>query len=175
MSNLTLYSITDDIKALDALLAEVGGDVTDEQADAAIEAWLNELGDARDRKLDGYAALIRTIEAREKVKRDEAARLTREAGYESNAVDRLKRRLGDVFRHMGWKSVKTDRFTVTLAGHGGQLPVVVEEPVDMTAIPDRFKKVTVSLNMAAIREALDAGEQLPFASFGERGSSIRIK
>lgn len=175
MSNLTLYRIADDLQALDALLAEVGGDVTDEEANAAIDAWLNELGEARDRKLDGYAALIRTIEAREKVKRDEASRLTREANFESNAIDRLKRRLADVYRHMGWKSVKTDRFTITLAGHGGKQPLVFRDGFTIDDCPPEYQRVKVEPDTEKIRAALESGASLPFASLGERGSSIRIK
>lgn len=175
MSNLTLYKITDDLVALDELLAEVGGDVTDAEADAAIEAWLSELGEARDRKLDGYAALIRTIEARERVKRDEAARLAREADYEARAADRLKRRLADVFRRMGWKSVKTDRFTVTLAGHGGKQPLVFRDSFTADDCPPEYRRVRIEPDNEKIRAALESGASLPFASLGERGSSIRIK
>ena len=40
----TLYEISGDLAALEELLTEVGGELPDEVAEAAIDAWLEETG-----------------------------------------------------------------------------------------------------------------------------------
>jgi len=37
----TLFEITNDLQALDDLLTEIGGEVTEEDAEAAIDKWLS--------------------------------------------------------------------------------------------------------------------------------------
>ena len=44
-----------------------------------------------------------------------------------------------------------------------------------TDLADGFQKVSIDANTTAIRQALEAGEDLDFAQLGDRGSSIRIK
>lgn len=45
----------------------------------------------------------------------------------------------------------------------------------MTQLPEQFQRVSIEADTKAIREALEAGQQLPFAHLGDRGSSLRIK
>ena len=42
-------------------------------------------------------------------------------------------------------------------------------------LPQEFQKVTIEANNEAIRKALDEGQELEFAQYGERGESLRIK
>lgn len=78
----TLFDITDDLLALEELLSEVGGDVTDEQAEEAITEWFEELGEDRNSKLDGYVTLIAEFDARAEMRRREAARLQQRASVD---------------------------------------------------------------------------------------------
>src|SRR4249920_49552 len=89
----TLYEISADLQALEELLTEVGGEIPDEQAEAAIDAWLEETGTATKDKVDNYCGLIRELEARRDARKAEAQRLADRSRIDANAVDRLKGRL----------------------------------------------------------------------------------
>ena len=54
----TLVKIGADIRALEDLLFEMGGELTDGEAEKAIDGWLAELGDSLAEKLDSYAIVI---------------------------------------------------------------------------------------------------------------------
>lgn len=67
--------------------------------------------------------------------------------------------------------------------NGGQLPLtlafddreVSEETIRMFDVDERFFRRTYQLDTTAIRRALDAGEKLPWAQLGERGTHVRIR
>ena len=62
----------------------------------------------------------------------------------------------------------------TIQKNGGALPIVWDDP-DAESLPEEFRLIEYKANNEAIRKALDDGQELPFAHYGERGESIRIK
>lgn len=171
----TLLEIGQDMAALDELLDEIGGDLTDPAVEQYIDGWFAECYGAESQKLDSYASLITEIEARAAVRKAEAARLSDKARRDQASADFLKERLKRYFIERGYKKKETDRYTLTLANNGGKLPLILDvEPEDLPAHFQRTK-VVVSADQDAIRHALDAGEVLEFARYGERGQSMRIK
>lgn len=173
MTGATLYVIRDDLQALEDLLLDVGGDVTDAEADAAIIEWLKETGEATRSKLDRYAALIREMEARSIGRKNEAKRLAELAQIDANAADRLKAKLLWFLNDRGQTKMETDRFRLTVCANGGKVPIqVLAEPA---ALPEQYRVVDIRPNLDAIREALDAGKSLSFATLGSRGQHLRIR
>ena len=169
----TLYEISDDLSALEALLIEVGGELPDEVAEAAIDGWLEETGKATKDKVDAYCGLIREIEARAAARKAEAKRLAERASIDAGAVDRLKARLLWFFEVHNLKTLETARFRVTAAQNGGVAPLHITAPLE--EIPDEFIEFVRKPMNPMIREMLEAGETLPFAELGPRTKSIRIK
>lgn len=177
-STATLYEIRDDLEALHALLYEVGGDITEEEAEAAIDAWLRETDEALKDKLDRYAALIRETEAKAASRKEEADRLAALATTDLNTAKRLKARLQWFFEDQGIEKMETERFKFTLANNGGRAPVIVRAPVD--ELPEWARRVTVTADTEAIRgeieeRARDGREPLDFAEIGPRGKHLRIR
>jgi hypothetical protein len=169
----TLYEISQSLEAIEELLFEVGGEVSDIHTEAVIDAWLGEYGQARDEKIDGYCALIREIEARRDARRLEAARLNDLATADHNAVTRLKERLMWFFEAHGIQKMDTARFRVSVANNGGVQPVAVLcKPEEL---PPQFQKIIVKADNDALREALEEGETMPFAALVERGRHLRIR
>lgn len=174
----TLYEIKDDLDALHALLYEVGGDITEEEAEAAVDAWLRETDEALKDKLDRYAALIRETEAKAASRKEEADRLAALATTDLNTVKRLKARLQWFFEDQGIDKLETSRFKFTLANNGGKARVVVRVPID--DLPEWARRVTIAADMDAIRGEIEerernGGEPLDFADVLERGRHLRIK
>ena len=171
--NATLYEISGDLLALESLLTEVGGELPDEVAEAAIDSWLEETGTATRDKVDNYCGLIRELECRAAARKAEAKRLAERASIDAGAVDRLKARLLWFFERHQLRTLETARFRVTAAQNGGVAPLHITAPLE--EIPDEFIEFVRKPMNPMIREMLEAGEKLPFAELGERGKSIRIK
>lgn len=169
----TLYEIGQDLDALEGLLAEAGGDVSEADAEQAIDAWLAESEGALKEKLDSYGALIREFEERGKARKAEADRLNALASVDTNAAKRLKDRLRWFFEARGIDKVESPRFRFTLANNGGKAPVDVLLPAE--ALPEWCQRISVSADVEAIRAKLEAGEALEFAALRERGKHVRVK
>ena len=170
----TLFSISADIGQLTALLDDLEGEDAAEQ-EQIITSWLEQLGEERDRKLDNYAALISELEARAEVRKKEAQRLAQLAASDVKRAEILKERLKWFFETNKMKTVETTRYKLSLTKSGGKPPLILDNSVSPTELPEKFQKISVEVDKAAIREALEAGEELDFARFGDRSSSIRIR
>lgn len=169
----TLFNISADLNQLNLLLDELEGD--DEESRQLITSWLAKLGEERDRKLDNYAALISELEAKASVRKAEAKRLAELAASDEKRAEMLKERLKWFFESNQLKTVDTTRYKLTLTKHGGKAPLILDNSISPTELPEKFQKVSVEPDKSAIRAALDAGEDLDFARLGDRGTSIRIK
>lgn len=62
--------------------------------------------------------------------------------------------------------------TLKLQNAGGQLPLKIDENA---VVPERFTKITIENDNELIRQALNDGEKLDFAHFGERSKTLKIK
>jgi len=169
----TLLDISDDMKALDDLLFEAGGDITDPEVETAIDDWMDSLDDNFKAKVDNYAALITEIEARSAARKAEAERLRDRAKIDANTAESLKAQLEYVFEQRQIKKIETKRYTIGLRKHGGKLPLDLDD-VRPDELSPRFQRVQIDVDRTAIREALEAGEELKFARLGERGQSLSI-
>ena len=189
----TLLNITEDMQALDDLLAELGGDVTDEQVAAYVDQLFKELDGDFNAKVDGYVALIRQNEARAEAQAKEADHLAGMAKRSQANADWLKARLHAVMQIRGMTKAGSTR-QATVCKAGGAQPVVLA--VDACNLPPHLQRVvlptvdgetyqaiagvvaarSVEADKAAIRAALEAGDDLGgVASFGERGTYLRVK
>ena len=89
-----------------------------------------------------------------------------------NAKERIKTRIMQAMQAMGVNELAAGDVKFKLQNAGGQLPLIVDE--DAT-VPERFTKITIANDNALIRKALEDGEQLDFARFGERSRVLKIK
>lgn len=167
----TLFNISDDLEKLNEVLDEIGDDT---QQQELISHWFEQLGEERDRKLDAYAALIAEMQARAEVRKAEAKRMLELASFDENRARLLKDRLKWFFEKHQLKILETARYKLSVAKNSTR-PLIVNPNVAIAQLPEEYKKVSVELDTAAVREALKQGVVLDFAHFGEAGSHIRIK
>ena len=166
----TLLNITDDLRALDDLLDEVGGDVSDPQVAEAVDAWFAELDAAMETKVDNYAALITEMMNRAELRAAEAQRLYHRSKIDQQSAGWLKDQLKTVLEQRGIKKVETPRYRVSVAGNGGKAPLDIHEPGAVPRelckhIPERWEP-----DGDAIRDALGRGEEVPGATQMEPGT-----
>lgn len=173
----TLFNIGEDYAALGELLDEIGGEITSEQAEEAIDEFFAELGDELNIKLDGYAALIREREARAKARDEEAKRIAALAQTDKNTASRLKGRLKSFLEMQGKQKIETARAVIAIQNNGGKAPVILDEyfQAHPEELPEGLRKVVFTPDLDAIRAQLESGEDLGFAEIGERGTHLRIR
>ncbi|WP_199316892.1 siphovirus Gp157 family protein [Chroococcidiopsis sp. FACHB-1243] len=168
----SLFSIGEDLERLNEILDEAGDDT---QQQELLNEWLQQLGTERDRKLDGYAALISEIQARAEARKAEAQRLMELVRADERRSQLLKERLKWFFESQQLKTIETTRYRLSLSKNGGKAPLILKPDLSPQQLPERFTTTSIEPNTSAIRAALEAGESLDFASLGDRGTSIRIK
>jgi hypothetical protein len=171
----TLYEISDDLRALEALLVEADGDISSPQAAEAIAAWEQELSTNLAEKVDRYCSLISEIEVRAAARIAEAERLRELAKIDDRAALALRERLKFVFESRSLPTMQTERFRVSLARNGGKAPLDIRVGPDELPAWAVKRKTVVETDKDAIRARLEAGETLPFANLMERGSRLVIK
>ncbi len=149
---MTLYDLTAEMLDLSELLTS--GDI-DEQAYADT---LESLQFDTEQKLEGYAKLIRSMEAEADAYKAEADRFAAKRKARENAAARLKERIAVHLSSTGQTKAPAGLFTWGLNPPSTEI-------VDKALIPDRFavQKTTTEYPLTAIKEAILAGEEVPGA------------
>ena len=138
------------------------------------EGILAVIGDEIEAKADGYARVIRNMEAEAKALKDEEKRLAEKRKLREAAIERLKQNLFESMKATGKEKFKTDLFSFSIQKNGGKIPVIVDVK-DTSELPDDLVKITEAPDLDAIRKYIEETGDLTYAHFGERGESLRIK
>jgi hypothetical protein len=171
----TLFELTDEILSLEATITalerEDTAEVTQEQVDA-IDAWLKEVGEEHERKLDGYAWYIRQLEREAEIAKEEEATWAAKKQARTKRADMLKARIKQHMEDIGRKVLKTDRTEFAIVGNGGARPIKI---VDEAKIPAEYMASTPVVSKTLVGEAMAKGVEVPGAQYGDRGTRLRIK
>lgn len=124
-----------------------------------------------DAKADNYAKIIKSMDG-DMTKIDaEIKRLQERKASISGRKDWLKLQLENMMRTTGRTKFKTALFSFNIQKNGGLAPLILNPE---TPVPSEWLKPGEPDN-GKIREYLQSGGSLPFASLGERGESLRIR
>lgn len=162
---MTLYELTDELLML-LTMAEDG-----EEEEAFADTWEAVSGDF-DEKIENYCKVIKQMEADGKAIKDEEARLYERRKRIENRVEWMKANIMTAMNATGKKKAGGTLFTASVRNKGGKLPLILD--CDESDVPFEFQKVKIMANNEAIRDALDAGRELEFAHYGERGQTLNI-
>lgn len=172
---MRLYDIAADYRRLQDMLD--AADTPEEMRQTLIDTLESLNGDFED-KAEGIAALIAENNATINAIESEIDRLCAKARRLENQNDSLKRYLKMEMDITGKRKLNAGIWKITIAKNGGKAPIVWKidpDELDLDTLPEKYVKRTESINTAAVRETLEAGETLDFARLGERGESLRIK
>ncbi len=169
----TSIEISDDMLALDDLLADGDIDWDDPQVQAIICEFATENEEAFTTKVDNSAALISEWLNRAAMRKSEAKRMNALAQTDENNAKNLKEHLKYILQKIGRSKVETPRFRVSVARNGGLAPLFVRARVD--ELPVELTRTEIMVDNDAIRKKLEAGEHVYGCELGERGTSLRIK
>jgi hypothetical protein len=169
----TLLEIGEEMRRLDAMLDQLdNGEIPNDEVGAALDAMFASAQENLERKLDGYAALIKSYQLRAVVRRSAREQLDKHIKADEGRADRLKDRLQNFFEEHGLKTVNTDRFRVALCGNGGRVPIEITVPPEKLH-PD-FQRLVVEPDLEAIHAAIKEGQQIEGVTVKERGRHMRI-
>lgn len=121
-------------------------------------------------KADGYAKIIKELEAKQKARKEEAKRLTDSAKAFENRVKALKNNLFNAMKETGKTKFATNLFSFNIVKNGGKQALTIDGEV-----PEEYTKTVIENDTDKIRADLEAGKELPFARLEPRGESLRIK
>ena len=168
---LRLFEIGEAFEALEQTLLENGGEWSEE-----IEAAFLALGQIEGDKVDAYGFLIKGIESRREAYKKAADELNAKASASTNAVKRLKDRLGDYMRFRKVRELKGSIWAAAIQKNGGKAPLILgsENPDDFPAI---CRKVETSIDGEKVRELMAAGlwDNPSLAHLGEIGEHVRVR
>lgn len=159
---MNLYELTDNyLKVLELI----------ENGEEGLEDTLESINDAIEVKADGYARIIRNLEANAVALKTEIDRLTNRRRSIENSIDRLKENLKNAMIATGKEKIKTDLFNVTVVNN----PVAVNV-IDEKLIPEEYFKVEIirKLDKISLRDAIKNGEEIQGAKLMQ-GKGLRIK
>jgi hypothetical protein len=168
----SLFDIGDDLTALNDLLEEIGGDVTDPQVCDAVEGWFRLLAEEQATKLDNLHGYIRSLEAEQHACERERDEWAKRAESRRKRVDGMRAMLvGHLLRH-GGKAESASGIKFRSQQNGGKTPLVVEDGFSTT--DERFFTLVQKIDNNAIRAAIEAGEHVSGARLAERGHHLRV-
>lgn len=165
MSNESLFGLTGEYLELKEMLTD--GDI-DEQV---INDSLESVEGAIEVKASGYVAVINQLDMEIDACKKHKAEWDAKLKVRENAKKNLKDRLLKGMMMLGKDELKAGDITLKVRNAGGVLPLIFDENKD---VPERFTKVTIETDNKLVREALEKGEKLDFAHFGERGKTLKI-
>lgn len=160
----TLYTLSADYQYLLSLLQD---SETDEQM---IIDTLDGIEGLIEHKLEAYSIIISELQSKADFFKSEEQRLYARRKTLENNIKRMKERMFEALNAVGLKKIETDHFTVSIQKNGGKQPLDIYGDV-----PEDYLTYVPKVDNEAIREALEAGEELPFAVLQERGESLRIR
>lgn len=161
----TLYEITGDYLHLLEMLGDEG-DMDPQTFKDTLEGIEGEFED----KADGYARVIRELDAEADKFKAEMERMKAKMDAVSGNSARLKRHLYESMKATGKTKFKTGLFSFGIRKNGGLQPMEILPDVE---VPDEYCKKEP--DNTKIREALKNGERLPFAVLRERGDHLSIR
>lgn len=171
----SLYGITQNLAAMDHAVTEaLEADVTDE---VLVDIVAGQMSLEKDlaAKLESYCRFIRELESLASSRQEEAKRIASLGSITSNKATRLKAAVKEGLNRIGKTKISTPTFEIRIQKAGGKLPLVLNCSDD--AIPEFFLKTvtTTTVDKEKIREAIEGGEILEFASLAERGTILVIR
>lgn len=155
MSNL--YQLTNNYETVLNMLYDE--DVDEQMIFDTLESIEGEIED----KADEYAKIIKELEAKRDARKIESKRLTNSALIFDNRIKSLKQNLFNAMKQTGKTKFTTDLFTFNIAKNGGKQALAIDGEV-----PKEYTKTIVENDTDKIRQALENGENLPFAHLEPR-------
>lgn len=163
----TLFGLAGEYRDLYEMLLDA-----DESEKEVIEDTLEAVEGAIEVKGAGYISVLNQLDMEIEACKKQKAEWDTRLKVRENAQKRLKQHLIAGMQLIGKDEIKAGDMVIKVKNAGGQLPIVFD--TDKT-VPEKYTKITIETDNKLVRAALEAGEKLDFAHFGERAKVLKIK
>lgn len=143
---MKLYELAENYNELLALLDNEEA-TTEELADT-----LDGINDAIEVKVDNICRVRKYLEGKVEVYKAEAKRLTELAKQAENNADSMKNYLDEQLKRMNIKKMDTELFKLSYRKSDSV------NVIDLDAVPDEYKRITIAPDKTAIKKAIKDGE-----------------
>lgn len=175
----SIFQLDADWKALNDLIEECGGELSDPQVEAAYVAMAESLAAESGIKADRCVNYILFCEGRAAAARAEADQYAAEAdrfvarakSFETR-IDRTKDMLKGFLLTQPSERMETASGRTLRTQKNSTIPIVYDDLITMDKIPPEYILKTLDRN--AVAKALKENKQLEFAKYGVRGTHLRI-
>lgn len=162
----SLYNLTADYEHVLNMLYD------DEYDEQTVIDTLDSIEGAIEDKADGYAMIIRMVDADiESIKAEEARLASRRIALE-NKKKRMKGNLYEAMKTVGKPKFKTSLFSFGIRKNGGRRALILD--VDVDKLPPGLQKITIEANNEALREYLGKSESCEYCHLAEQGEHLTI-
>ena len=171
-----LYELTGDFQRLMEMLEDE--EIEEQVILDTLESVTYEIED----KADGYAKIIKSLEAKIDGLNKETVRLNSRKKTFENRIKWLKENLAYCMRAIGKRKFTTDLFSFNIQKNGGKRKLIID--VDVDNVPEKYRiKQPDALDCDSIREYLkdnglegqDGSLNCEFAHLEPQGESLRIR
>nr|DAE93542.1 MAG TPA: resistance protein [Caudoviricetes sp.] len=145
---MKLYELAENYNELLALLDNEEA-TAEELADT-----LDGINDAIEVKVDNICRVRKYLEGKVEVYNAEAKRLTALAKQAENNADSMKNYLDEQLKRMNIQKMDTELFKLSYRKSDSV------NVIDLDAVPDAYKKITIAADKAAIKKAIKEGAEV---------------
>jgi len=173
----SLYKIGMDLNAIDDIMQGLGGDVSDEEVDQVITAWMTENQDRLGDKIDGYCNMIEFFMDRATRRNERAKQMAALAKSDITHSKRLIDRILEFMVTHSIEKIETDVRKVTTPNVGGKQVLLLDKGVIVENYWASHQKRTevIRPDNDAIRADIEVGKEVPYAEILPRGKRLSIK
>lgn len=173
----SLYTIGMDLNAIEDIMEGLGGDVSDEEVDQIITAWMTENQEHLGDKIDGYCNMIEMFKDRATRRAERAKQMAALAKSDETQSKRLIDRILEFMVAHKIDKIETDVRKVTTPKVGGKNTLVLDKSVQVEDFAASHQKRTevIRPDNDAIRADLEAGKEVKYATILPRGKRLSIK
>ena len=172
----TLIEISTEMAELMEMLDGVPDDAENrDQVKAILDAAIAGTRAEMERKLEGYASVRQEYLLRVEARKKEAERLLTLCKSDESKAQSLHDTMLWAMREHEFKRIEGARFRLVLQQNGGLAPMTITAPI--TDIPRTYirERIVEEIDKAALRTAVESGQEIPGVVIGERGWRVSIK
>jgi len=159
-----LFNLVGEYKEVYEMLTDP--EVDDEVVKDTLEAIVGEI----EVKAEGLIPIINRLDMEIEACKKHKEEWAQAEKVRKNRKDRFWDLIKDTIISLGKTDLEAGDVRLHIQNAGGKLPLIIDGTV-----PERFTKLTIENDNELIRKALDAGEKIDFAHYGERSKVLKIK
>jgi hypothetical protein len=164
-NKLSLYGIAKEFEALEEMIYQDNGEVTEDHEELA-----NYVNNLLTQKTDNFVSFVQKLEDEAEIAANHIKRIQAYKKARENAVERLK-----TYAHDCLEKLNTAKIEGTMGSIAIRKPATVVLIENEDDIPEDFASYSRSIDKTKVKDALKSGAEIPGARLADGKKSIQFK